>query len=298
MTSFTRLRLLTAAAALAAGVAAFAQEKKETKKDPKADPDAKAAAAHDEVRLAFQDLIKDVRTNIEFRERWTRDGAAFQKKAIGFLNAYPNYEDGARSMLWLGSVFSRLGLDEPAAEMFETIAKNQSGRELGRKAAESLIALRETQAARDSAKKEFALSFVPVGSEKKFDVKDLRGKVVIVYFWAAWCDVCKPTTDEIKALVGKYGDKGLEVVGVSLDQDRAALLDALKKQGIAWPNYFDGKLWETDAARKWAINAIPTVFVLDKAGKAVTLDARGQLEELVAKHLDVKLEPEKKEKKE
>ena len=90
----------------------------------------------------------------------------------------------------------------------------------------------------------------------------------------------------MKELYAKYKDKGVEFVGVSLDNPREqGGLDKLKafveKNKIEWPQFYGGKGWESDFAVKWGIQSIPAVFAVDADGKLASTEARGRLEELI-----------------
>jgi thiol-disulfide isomerase/thioredoxin len=126
---------------------------------------------------------------------------------------------------------------------------------------------------------------------REVDLAKLRGKVVLIDFWATWCGPCVAEFPHIKRTYEKFHDKGLEIIGISLDDDKQDLLNFLKKNGPApWPQYFDGKGWNTEMSFKFAINAVPTIFLIDKKGNLVstnpstlaednTVDVEGYLEE-------------------
>ncbi|MCF3649170.1 TlpA family protein disulfide reductase [Synoicihabitans lomoniglobus] len=123
---------------------------------------------------------------------------------------------------------------------------------------------------------------------REVDLAKLRGKVVIVDFWASWCPPCRVEAPELAALYRQYREQGLEVVGVSLDQSRQKMEAFATKSGMTWPHYFDGNGWRTELSVKFGISSIPTVWIFDRTGRLVHNDARGKLEALVPQLLAMK----------
>jgi thiol-disulfide isomerase/thioredoxin len=117
------------------------------------------------------------------------------------------------------------------------------------------------------------------------DLAKLRGKVVLVDFWATWSPPCREEVPHVVAAYQKYHAKGFEVVGISLDQDKDALTAFIKEHGMAWPQYFDGKGWDNEISSKYGIDAIPAMWLLDKKGMLVTADASDDLDGQVGKLL-------------
>ena len=119
-------------------------------------------------------------------------------------------------------------------------------------------------------------------------LSQLRGKVVLVDFWATWCPPCVAGMPELKAAYEKYHDQGFEIVGISLDQSESALRDFIKKNSITWAQIFDGKGWEGALPQKYGVDAIPAMYLLDADGKIVGSSLSGmalgeQLEKLLKK---------------
>ena len=117
------------------------------------------------------------------------------------------------------------------------------------------------------------------------DLSTLRGKVVLVDFWATWCPPCREEVPNVVAAYKKYHDQGLEIVGVSLDQDKDAMLAYMKDNGMVWPQYFDGKGWNNEVSRSFDINSIPAMWLVDKKGMLITMNAREDLAGQVEKAL-------------
>jgi tetratricopeptide (TPR) repeat protein len=105
------------------------------------------------------------------------------------------------------------------------------------------------------------------------DVAACRGKVVLVYFFAGWSRPSAQGLAEVKRIAGLFSEKKLQIIGVSLDNTREALIAALGKLGVNWPVAFDGKGWEGELVRSLGINALPTAWLLDRNGNLRTLNA-------------------------
>ncbi len=120
---------------------------------------------------------------------------------------------------------------------------------------------------------------------REVDLSKLQGKVVLIDFWATWCGPCVAELPNVLKAYKELHPKGFEIVGISLDQDKAALESFVKERGMEWPQYFDGKGWQNEISTKYGISSIPAMWLVNKKGMVVSTNARGGLEENVAKLL-------------
>ncbi len=117
------------------------------------------------------------------------------------------------------------------------------------------------------------------------DISKMRGKVVLVDFWATWCGPCCEEAPNVVSAYKKLHDKGFEVIGISLDQDKDALLTFTRQNGMVWPQFFDGKGWDNSISSSYGIEAIPAMWLVNKKGYVVSTDAEDGLEDQVQKLL-------------
>jgi thiol-disulfide isomerase/thioredoxin len=110
---------------------------------------------------------------------------------------------------------------------------------------------------------------------KPLKLESYRGHVVLVDFWATWCGPCVAEFPNVLAAYQKYHSKGFDIVGISLDEDRDALNAFIKDKKVTWPQYFDGKGWESKLGTRYGVVSIPTSYLLDPQGKIVAVGLRG-----------------------
>lgn len=128
---------------------------------------------------------------------------------------------------------------------------------------------------------------LPNPDGKEIALSSLRGKIVLIDFWASWCGPCRKEMPNVVKAYAKFKNKGFEIYGVSLDQDKDRWVEAIAKDGITWPQVSDLKYWESAAAREYNVQSIPYTVLLDREGKIIDKNLRGeQLEKRLAELLN------------
>ncbi len=124
-------------------------------------------------------------------------------------------------------------------------------------------------------------------NDKPIKLSSLRGKYVLVDFWASWCGPCRAENPNLVRAYNEFKDKGFTVYSVSLDDDRDKWLKAIKKDSLSWPNHVtDLMAWRSPVAIQFGINSIPASYLLDKDGKVIAADLRGsELENILKQAL-------------
>jgi peroxiredoxin len=120
---------------------------------------------------------------------------------------------------------------------------------------------------------------LPDTTDSIIHLSSLKGKVVLIDFWASWCGPCRATIPKTVKLYNKYKAQGFEVFGVSIDSKKEAWSQAIKAENINFTQVDDKGGWDATTANDYYVNQIPASFLIDKSGKIIAIDAEGnQLE--------------------
>ena len=118
-------------------------------------------------------------------------------------------------------------------------------------------------------------------------LSSLTGKVILLDFWASWCGPCRSSNRQLVKLYSRYKDKGFEILGVSLDENKKDWIKAISKDKIKWLQINDAGGWDAKTAIDWNISQIPTSFLVGRDGKIIAMDLeKAELEKALAALLD------------
>lgn len=233
-------------------------------------------------------------------EMKSADAKKYYNEAMNDLNTligkYPETEEALEAKFFMGAAHNEMHNFDEAIKSFDTVLskgdinKNFKARTLYFKAksllgkgdvttAKEVVAelrMIEPRAA-DSFGNELS-GMLRIGVEapnfkvtavdgKPIDLAQYKGNVIIINFWATWCDPCIQEFPNVKKMYSKFKDKGVQYIGVSLDDDIEDLRGFVKQVEVEWPQIFDAKRWQGAIPSLYHIQAIPTMVVLDRENK-------------------------------
>lgn len=260
-----------------------------------ADPQAATAAKADSDLEAQVEKLQDkVDTMVDQGKKSESDYADVLKECDALLAAHKGETSEALANVLALKVdlYSQLfDNDEKAIELLKQARNDFPDTVLGMRAGRLIKEL-----TRDAEDKKIQKTLVAGVDFPDFSVKDLdgkalsagnyKGKVVLVDFWATWCEPCVMELPDVIKTYEKYHDKGFEIIGVSLDIDQDSLTSFIKEKKMPWAEYYDGLRFDNKLARKYGVSGIPTNILVGKDGRIIDKDLRGQaLEDAVGKAL-------------
>ena len=210
---------------------------------------------------------------------------------------YPKATYFAPALLEMGLAYDRLGQHAKADAAYHQLVEHPKyGSRAAAKTAKRLLALeKENRTGEVPASPSYGGQPDALIGKKaiNFNMKDLdgndlslekyQGNVILLDFWAVWCGPCIAEMPNVKQVYEKYKDDNFQIIGISLDESRNTLVGYLEKEGITWPQVFDGNGWKNQVAEMYGIRAIPHMYLIDGEGVVRKSGVRGHaLEPAVA----------------
>jgi thiol-disulfide isomerase/thioredoxin len=198
----------------------------------------------------------------------------FEKGLRGLLKEYPKNADVWNQF----GILIQTGDQDTSKRISKEIVAAENAPEALKESA------RTTLKRMDAVGLPFELQFTSLDG-RVINTTQMKGKVLLIDFWATWCGPCIRELPNVKKVYNEYHGKGLEIIGISLDKSKAALTDFVARNEMHWPQYFDGKGWLNSISTQYGINAIPAMFLVDQKGILRDLSAGDDLEAKVKQML-------------
>jgi peroxiredoxin len=205
------------------------------------------------------------------QDQWLKD-------LESFIGKHPRVEETAEAMLQLAIALEFAGREEDALKWYGRIGSEFADAPLAAKAAGAKRRL-------ESVGKSIPLQGKTV-TGTAVNLASFRGRVVLVHYWATWCEPCKDDLQQLKALQAKFAQRGFSLIGVSLDSDVQALQSYIQSQQLSWPQLYEAGGLDSPLANEMGILTLPTMILVDKTGHVVRRNMHvGELEKELEKLL-------------
>ncbi|MGV9003578.1 redoxin domain-containing protein [Flavobacterium sp.] len=213
---------------------------------------------------------------------------ALRSESTGFMNSYPKtHPKSFISILLLENMLNNPDIKITDVEKtFNSLEESLKKSTAGKKVTETIASLKKQEAALKTPSPASASGVAPNFEGKSPDgktisLKESMGKVTIIDFWASWCNPCRQENPSVVAMYNELHSKGLNIIGVSLDENLDKWKKAIDDDKITWNQVSNLKGWKDPIAVQYNITQIPATIILDANGTIVAKDLRG--EELKAK---------------
>jgi thiol-disulfide isomerase/thioredoxin len=247
--------------------------------DPSAVESLKATAAGNDPALSVG------ASSWQFAVKFAQAGkdAAAQSKVLEEMSAFARQHRDEDMVAQVADLLSHQGSTPAVTDRAERIISDDLNGEMAKDISRSLVGRRKL---RGLENKPLTIKGLTVQGNK-FTSEDFKGKVILVDFWATWCGPCRAELPRVKKTYAEFHDKGLELIGVSCDNDGDELKEFLADNpDMPWPQLFDASNpgWHA-LAKSFGIDGIPTMFLIDKKGVVRSISARENFETMIPKLL-------------
>lgn len=215
-------------------------------------------AAYAQYRLMMAEYIQSQSApNADF----AKIQEAWLKSLEAFIKEYPQSQEASEALLEVATTYELAGQLEDAAKWYGEVASRYADSSAGIKAAGAKRRL-------ESVGKPLVLKAATVDG-KPFDLGKVKGKVVVLHYWASWSDLCRSDLAQLKELQTKYAAKGLTLVGISLDSSLQDLKSYLAKSKLPWTQVYEEGGLEGRLAQELGIRTVPTILLIDDKGQVI-----------------------------
>lgn len=195
-----------------------------------------------------------------------------QENLRAFTNAFLDANDNVITAytIYSNMLMRDAGLKE-SRRMYADLGSGAKSSQYGRIIKERIDRLAKTD--QGAKAPDFTLSDV---NGDMVTMSEVKGKIKIIDFWASWCGPCRLNNPALRKLYDEFHDKGLEIIGVSLDTDGESWKKAIEKDGLTWINVSSLKGWECETIRLYSVSGVPSLFVLDEYNNIIATGLRGE----------------------
>ena len=229
----------------------------------------------DKVAQATYDKIQGIIHQIRIGKDTTANLAKIDKALNAYARKYPDHPNNTALAFFIAGMIDRYDINR-AKKMYQQVIDSGD----------------KTYAAQaESSLKQLAFLGKPVSmqfmdiNDSPVNLANMKGKVVLIDFWATWCGPCIRELPQVLQVYDKYHQKGFEIVGISFDENLDLLKQMTQDKKMPWSQYFDGKRWGNKFGQEYGIIAIPTMWLVDKTGILVDLHAGVGLEDKIVELL-------------
>lgn len=216
----------------------------------------------------------DLRKNNKFRSASATNDTLRREKEL-LRNMTAEFLSSNDNLITAYTMYSNIAMREmglnESRSIYENMGEEAKRSQYGRLIKERIERLEDT--AKNAPAPDFTLAD-PDGNE--VTMSKVPGKIKIIDFWASWCGPCRMNNPSLRKLYEEFHDKGLEIIGVSLDNKPDKWKGAIEKDGLKWINISSLKGWQCEVARKYNVKGIPALFVLDENNRIIASELRGE----------------------
>jgi peroxiredoxin len=206
------------------------------------------------------------------QQRLQNEYIKLQERSQTFIYQFSKSHNGSVLAPYLALMYlNEPGKENELREVYNAFTASVKSSYFGKKVGESVNVTNGSTIGAQAP--DFTLADV---NDQPVSLSSFKGKYVLIDFWASWCGPCRQENPNVVSAYAQYHPKGLEILGVSLDADKAAWVKAIGADNLTWTHVSDLKRWDSDAARLYGVQAIPANFLLDKQGKIIAKNLRGE----------------------